>query len=369
MSREVFFHATAAGRSRYTVRSRLLMKTTSFLLLSLLAALTQTAHAQGAVAGAGECNPCGTTSSSTTPSQSSNNPNASKIRAILAIQHNQNNNQQILNSAGNALLNILTQSSADSNNSGRDTDADSDSSDDDTPTAAPPDNSNSAGNDQSQPPAIDYEQRARDAAAAVAVAAAVRLTANDTQDNADAAQAISQQVVAAQTAADDDASAINAVAQQLAKQDPVPTDVAPRDLEMFSAFTGSADDTASDTENGGWITHTSQRVKQQLADGLDQVISRGGNLLSSVTNDPVVRWVWEDQGTLSTAPAPSTTDSPEMAANKVIGQGALNSVGAAACYGGPMACAKALYSGGVKLVDQISADLGLAVTPTQSDTE
>jgi hypothetical protein len=370
MSRSVFSLATAHGRSRYTVRPGLLMKTTSLLLLGVLVVLTQPADAQGSVAGAGECFPsCGSTSSNTMPSQSSNNSNARKIQAIQAIQHNLNNNQQLINNAGDAILSILSQSHVDSRNAGTDADADSDSADDDAPTATPdtppqiyPSADKLPGNYQPQPPPIDYEQRARAAAAA-------QLVADDVQDSSEAAQAISQQIVAAQTAADDNASATSAVAQQLAKQDPIPTGVTPRDLEMFSVFTESADDAASDQEKGSWLAQTAQRVERQFADGLDQAISRGGNLLSRVANDPVVQWVWQDQGTLTTAPAPSAADSPEMAADKVIGQGALNTVGAASCFGGPLLCAKALYGGGIKLVNQISTDVGLAVAPIQSDTE
>jgi len=133
----------------------------------------------------------------------------------------------------------------------------------------------------------------------------------------------------------------------------------PQDPQINAAFQDSVDQ--PDQSPPGWLAQIAQSPGQSIKDGLDSLVSSGKALASSVMNDPVVQWAASNQGSLTTVPLPAPGDDPDTAANKVFGQSVVS-------FGdliqgmakGPVGFAKALYDSGVKLVNQIATDVGLA---------
>ena len=147
-----------------------------------------------------------------------------------------------------------------------------------------------------------------------------------------------------------------------ALQPVMPASLTPQDPQINSALQQSSDQ--PDPNETGSLAQMFQSAKQEVKDGLDNLVSSGKTLMSDITNDPVIQWATSDAGSLTTMPLPATGDSPETTTDKVFGQSVVGFgdliKGWAKSPTSVLAFPKALYSYGTKMVNQIGADLGLA---------
>lgn len=135
---------------------------------------------------------------------------------------------------------------------------------------------------------------------------------------------------------------------------PLPASLDPQDQEMNAAFQDSVNQ--PDPSQTGPLAQALQ-PDQQINDGLNGLVAPNSAPASSLTDDKIVEW----RAGQDSAPLPTAGDSPEEAANKVFTQ---------SIYGirdlidglsrGYVGYAKSLYKQGVKMIDQITSDVGLA---------
>jgi hypothetical protein len=157
----------------------------------------------------------------------------------------------------------------------------------------------------------------------------------------------------------DGTSNVTNLLQQPPSTQPLPASLAPQDQQINAALQESVDQ--PDSGQTGSLAQMFQSTGQAMKDGLDNIVTTGKTLATSLANDPIVQWAASDHGSLTTMPLPARGDSPDTAANKVFGQSVVG-------FGdllkgmanGPFGFAKGLYLYGTKMVNQIGADLGLA---------
>jgi hypothetical protein len=344
-----------------------------FALVVLTATMVAPAHAQSASA-AESCqafNDCGSNSSSTATSRAQ--AAAAARQAALAtqaaaIQNNLQNEDQNLNNAANALINVVNRSnsandsSATSSNSNSSNDDDDDSSD--TPATPTP----------NPAPALSPSPTATDGSTGSAPSTAAAV--NNLLGNV---AAPSQQPTAQAPTAADQAATANSVSNLLSNPNaasnsaPIsPAPQVPDDSEFSIVFNESAE-TSADQSTPSTSAALAQALLsggQQIKDSLNGLVSAGQGLVSNVTNSPAAQWAMSQGWEGTTAPLPVATDSPETMANLTQGQAIvgfgdiLNGMAA-----GPWGMAKGLYSYGTKMVNQMGADLGFASANIQQGSQ
>jgi hypothetical protein len=342
-----------------------------FALVVITTIVVAPVHAQSASA-AESCqafNDCGSSSSSTATSRAQ--AAAAARQAALAtqaaaIQNNLQNEDQNLNNAANALINVVNRSNAanDSNatpsNSNSSNDDDDDSSDTPaTPTPNPAPSPSPAATDGST-------------GSAPSTAAAVNnLLGNEA--------APSQQPTGQTPSTADQAATANSVSNLLSNPNAAsnsasifPAPQAPADSDFNTAFDESAE-TSPDQSTPSASAALAQALLsggQQIKDSLNGLVSATQGLVSNVTNSPTAQWAMSQGWEGTTAPLPTATDSPETMANLTQGQAIvgfgdiLNGMAA-----GPWGMAKGLYSYGTKMVNQMGADLGFASANIQQGNQ
>lgn len=139
----------------------------------------------------------------------------------------------------------------------------------------------------------------------------------------------------------------------------VPSDIVPPDPATNAALQQSVDQ--SDPSVGTSLAQSLQGSGPNTNDGLNSLISSQNTLASNTSNDPVMQWATECNGSFTCIPTAAPGDDPDTAANKVFGQSivGMNDL-IKSVAGGPVAWAKGLYNYGTKMVNQMGADLGLA---------
>jgi hypothetical protein len=331
-----------------------------FVWIGLLALLACNVALAQATAGAGEeaCafnNTCGSGKPAPTTPPAPANPAAAKAaQQWNAVQNNLKNNQQMINNAGNAILNNLN--SARSNNDG----------DSVTP---PTDDSANIAPDSPNPGVSEVDFPAATPTPAPSSSAAVNALLDSDQPPNSSAAAVSAllgdgtQPGPAQPATGGTTTA-NAVANLL--DDSKVSDSAsafslpiPADPEINAVFQESADQ--PEQSQGGSLGQMLQSAGQQANDAISGLVTSGHSLVNSLTNDRIVQWMSSDQGNFTTAPLPISTDTPDTVGNlasgqAVVGFGDILKGYAAGVLGG----AKGLYSYGAKMINQMGADLGFA---------
>ncbi len=147
------------------------------------------------------------------------------------------------------------------------------------------------------------------------------------------------------------------------QQSPPPATVPPADPVTDTAFQQSTDQ--PDPTQAASLPQMLQGTTQPTDPSggvLDNEAGPANSLISDATSDPVVQWATSDKGSLTTMPLPAAGDAPETAENKVFGQSVTGFGDLLKCVAsGPVGWAKGLYSYGTKMVNQMGADLGLAI--------
>ena len=338
----------------------------SFVCVGLLVLLGCSVARAQATAGAGEVacafnNTCGSGKPAPTTPHAPANPVAAKAaQQWNAIQNNLKNNQQIINNAGDAILNVLN--TGHNNNDG----------DSVTP---PSDNSAYIVPDSSNPGVSEIDFPAATPTPTPSATAVVSALLDSDQPSNSSASAVTALLDDSQpTSAQPDTSGTttaNEVANLLDSSKvsdsasvfalPIPSDP-----QVNAVLQESIDQ--PDQNQSTSMMQALQSAGQQVTDSLTGLVNSGKTLLSSLSNDPAVYWLASQGWNGTTAPlatstvtSESATNTPEGVANLVQGQAIvgfgdlLNGVAQ-----GPVGFAKGLYSYGSKMVNQMGAALGFA---------
>jgi hypothetical protein len=331
-------------------------------------ALSSAAFGQ-ASAGAGECagvlnggSSCGGTSSGNAGHNPSSKtpPNAAAVAKFNAIQKNLQNEQQLINNVGDAILNVVN--SARSNNDG----------DSVTP---PSDNSAYIVPDYSNPGVSEIDFPAAAPAPTPSTTAAVNALLDSDQPPNSSASAVSALLDDSQpTSAQPDTSGTttaNEVANLLDSSRVSNSGSAfalpiPSDPQVNAVLQESIDQ--PDQDQSTTMMQVLQSTRQEVTDSLTGLVSSGKTLLSNLSNDPTVYWLASQGWNGTTAPlatssgnSETVTNTPDGVANLVQGQAIvgfgdlLNGMAR-----GPAGFAKGLYSYGSKMVSQMGTALGFA---------
>ncbi|MBD8874019.1 hypothetical protein [Rhodanobacter sp. DHB23] len=310
-----------------------------------------------------------------------------------AIQNNLQNENQVLNNAANALINVLQQRNAASYNNASDSHADDSDDDDNSGTAAAPEPDPAP----APPPAATYTAPDDQPSTAAAVSNLLGDEGTPSQqpaeqpasatDQAATASAVSSLIGNAGTPppASPSAPANNAPAGWLidpgkadSSASAFPSDPAnlpePADPSVASDMNDTAD--VPDVSAATLADYMQPGIDGaiQIKDELSTLVQASGqtivNWIANTTDDPAMQWLgvhgWN--GSLTTAPLPTASDSPEAAANMTFQQGGLSVLGAikgvaGIVTAGPIGMAygaRTYYLSGVSLVNSISNQLDLA---------
>ncbi len=375
----------------------------SFVCVGLLVLLGCSVARAQATAGAGEVacafnNTCGSGKPAPATPPAPANPAATRAaQQWNANQNNLRNNQQMINNAGDAILNVFS-----SNNS--DTNSDTESNDSSTDNSANP----SVVNNES--PAIDYAALAAANAAAAAARQREQINSNAAQIlqesqselestngvNGDAAAPNASSAVNALLDSGQPPTSSNSAINSLLGDSAQPNTGAPAtatttasavasllnindtssSASVFPAYASlqaptdpqfnaaSQDSVDQPNQNmGASLPQMLQSSGQELQDSLSGLVVSSRSLASSYANSQAVQWLASQGWNGTTAPLPTATDTQETATNLTFGQA---SVGLGdileGMASGPSGVAKGIYNYGAKMVNQMGAYLGLATT-------
>jgi hypothetical protein len=321
------------------------------LLSTRLSAQTVTAGAGEIFCGGGGQPACAQQSAGKVPTAPVVNPKAqAAAAAYAAVQSNLRTNTQLVNTGGNLLLGLIQGMQ-------------------DTNTPAPPDETEDPAQVQlqhQQQLQLQQQQAAlqrnSDAAALLQSANTTLATVNGTASGGapQLPNAVLNSLLNSGSASPP--ASANATLNSLLSPSPAtPPAVAPASILTqtpsggATAPSGAADDTPE-----GALTQLLQ-TPALIHDALSGLIDSGESLVSGLTNDRFIAWVLADRGTLTTAPLPVATDTPEQMANMAEAQAV---VGFNALFKGmlegPGGFARGLDSYMTKMVNQMGADLGFA---------
>jgi hypothetical protein len=393
-------HREECGMKNWTARVSWSRAAGVWVLTAFLAiALCTSAYGQSATAGAGEVacafnNTCGSGKPAPATPRAPANPAAAKAaQQWNAIQNNLKNEQQIINNAGDAILDVLR-----SNNSDANSDAESDDSGDD--------NSADGSVVNNERPAIDYAALAAANAAAAAARRREQINADAAQilqasqsdmdsANGNGGEAVTPNAASAVNALLDSGqpstssnSAINSLLGDSTRPPATATTTASAVANLLNINDASASASAfpayaslqtptdpqfnaatQDSEDqpnpnaGASLSQLLQSTGQEAKDALSGLVVSGRTLASSYANSQVVQWLASQGWNGTTAPLPTATDTQDTATNLTFGQA---SVGLGdilqGMATGPSGVAKGIYNYGAKMVNQMGAYLGLATT-------
>jgi hypothetical protein len=346
-----FFFGEGMANRKVSVWKYVKVGNRSFVWIGLLALLACDVARAQASAGAGEVacafnKTCGSGGSGST---STKTPpiNAAAAAKFNEIQNNLKLQQQTINNAGNAILNVVNSARNNNGNDSNSPDPDKstntsiESSNADSPQPEPTPSSSAAVS-----ALLDSDQPSNYTASAVSA-----LLGNGTQPGP--AQPATGGTTTANAVAgllDDSKVSDSASAFSL----PMPAD------PQINAVLQESADQPDQNESTSWM-QALQSGGQQGTDKLTGLVTSAKNLLNNLSNDQTVQWFASQGWTGTTAPLPTATDGPDTVGNLVQGQAIvgfgdlLNGMAE-----GPVGFAKGLYSYGSKMVNQMGAALGFA---------
>lgn len=337
------------------------------LALTMFLAMAVCSSAYGQ-AGAGEC--AGVLNGGTSCSGSSANSsgrgmekgpstNPAAAAKFNQIQTNLQNNLQIINNVGDAILDVIN--SRHKNNGGTDN-SDAGSADDsaypaqdNTPPAALPTSEPSPGVDATA--AISELLDSNPSATSTATAVSALLSDGSASPSSQQASAPTASASAVANLLDNSivSDSSSAFAGYTTLQ-------APADPEFNAAMQDS-----TDRPNQSLAANLTQMLQapittgQQVKDELSGLVSSTKGLISSYASSPAVQWLASQGWNGTTAPLPAETDSQETATDLTFGQA---TVGLGdileGMANGHEGIAHGIYNYGSKMVDQMGAFLGLA---------